>query len=116
MNRNGKDSKRVLLVEDNPGDAVLIKAIFRDAPSPGFDLVWMKSLGAALQALDETQVDAVLLDLSLPDTQGIETLTRVHNHSRTVPIVVLTGLDDDRLASPAVHEGAHDYLAKGALS
>lgn len=109
-------SKRILLVEDNPGDAILIKAILQDAPKPGFDLVWMKSLGAALQALEQVQVDAILLDLSLPDTQGMETLAKVHAHSRSVPIVVLTGLDDERLASKAVNEGAQDYLAKGELS
>lgn len=110
------EKSRILLVEDNPGDALLIKAIFQDAPQPGFDLVWMKSLSSALQALEQHPVDAVLLDLGLPDAQGMETLHRVNGQGRSIPIVVLTGQEDERIALAAIQAGAQDYLAKGELS
>lgn len=103
---------RVLLVEDNPADARLLRETLRDT-SRQFDIAHVERLSQGLEALDEQRFDIVLLDLSLPDGQGLETFERVHSHAPYVPIVVLSGLSDELLATEAVHRGAQDYLVKG---
>jgi DNA-binding response OmpR family regulator len=60
-------------------------------------------------------VDIVLLDLSLPDSKGLDTLSRVHMHSKELPVIVLSGFDDEELAMQAVRDGAQDYMAKGSV-
>ena len=75
-----------------------------------------KTLGAALAKLDSGTFDVVMLDLSLPDADGLNTLVRTHEHAPSVPIVVLTRLDDEALAIRAVREGAQDYLVKGQVN
>lgn len=103
----------VLLVEDNPADARLLEEqIKQDCPSEVV-LTLVGNLKDALRQLDESTFDAILLDLSLPDSHGMETVTRIREHVSSVPIVVLTGLVDDDLALTAVYEGAQDYLVKG---
>jgi two-component system sensor histidine kinase/response regulator len=104
---------RVLLVEDNPGDAVLVREALADAPGPTFALKWQPTLQDGLTALEEGGFDAVLLDLSLPECRGLETLERFRDGNDTVPILVLSGLDDERTAVAALHAGAQDYLVKG---
>ena len=104
---------RVLLVEDNPGDAVLVREALADAPGPTFALKWQPTLADGLAALEEGGFDAVLLDLSLPECRGLETLERFRDGNDTVPILVLSGLDDERTAVAALHAGAQDYLVKG---
>lgn len=106
---------RILLVEDNPGDARLIRETLRDAGSLAFELEHADRLGAALPRLAARDVDVVLLDLSLPDAHGLETVTRALAAAPGVPIVVLTGLDDERVAIQAVQAGAQDYLVKGQV-
>ena len=105
----------LLLVEDNPADARLVRAMVEAAGGSRFQVVEAATLGAALAVLDAVAVDAVLLDLSLPDSSGIETLTRLLARTRSVPIVVLTAVDDEVLAIRMVHEGAQDYLVKGGI-
>lgn len=104
---------RVLLVEDNPGDAVLVREALADAPGPTFALNWQPTLQDGLAVLEEGGFDAVLLDLSLPECRGLETLERFRDGNDTVPILVLSGLDDERTAVAALHAGAQDYLVKG---
>jgi signal transduction histidine kinase len=104
---------RILLVEDNPGDARLIRETLRDAGSLHFDLRHADRLAAALPILAARAADVVLLDLSLPDAHGLETVTRVLETAPEVAIVVLTGLDDETVAIRAVKAGAQDYLVKG---
>ena len=108
---------RVLLIEDNPGDARLITEALRDvaAPSgvPGFELACADRLSTGLARLADGSIDVVLLDLSLPDGSGLTTLARLRAAVPEVPVVVLTGLDDEELAVRAVREGAQDYLVKG---
>jgi phosphoserine phosphatase RsbU/P len=112
---------RVLLVEDNPADADLIVEALTEAeleaPSyaAGFELVFADRLAQAYQALAQGDVDLVLLDLSLPDSQGLETFARVAERAPGLPVVVLSGLDDQELAIRAVREGAQDYLVKGQV-
>ena len=108
---------RALLVEDNPGDARLIREMLREAGAghAAVDLVHADRLAAGLAHLAGCGADVVLLDLSLPDSHGFETFEAAHNAAPDVPIVVLSGLDDEALAVRAVHEGAQDYLVKGRV-
>lgn len=107
---------RVLLVEDNPADArLLLEALAEVGARRSVDLVHVPRLEAALNRLSEEAFDVVLLDLSLPDEHGIATLLRVRSHSPAVPIVVLSGMDDESLMVRAVREGAQDYLVKGRM-
>jgi two-component system cell cycle sensor histidine kinase/response regulator CckA len=105
----------VLLVEDNPGDARLFLELVRDTGAGRVKLEHVTRLSLALDRLDSGNFDVVLLDLSLPDEQGLATLTRTHAHAPNIPIVVLTGLDDEALAVKAVRAGAQDYLVKGRV-
>jgi two-component system, cell cycle sensor histidine kinase and response regulator CckA len=105
----------VLLVEDNPGDARLFQELVRDTGAGHLRLEHVTRLSTALDRLSNAKFDVVLLDLSLPDEQGLRTLTRTHAHAPSVPIVVLTGLDDEALAVKAVRAGAQDYLVKGRV-
>lgn len=105
---------RVLLVEDNPGDARLVQEMLDDMDASWrFDLTWKHSLGDGLNSLKNNQYHAVLLDLSLPDSQGIDTLKTFHQYAPNKPIVVLTGRDDAILATAALQNGADHYLVKG---
>jgi signal transduction histidine kinase len=108
---------RALLVEDNPGDARLIREMLREAGTGQavVDLAHVDRLAAGLEHLVEPGVNLVLLDLSLPDSRGFETFARVHAAAPNLPIVVLSGLDDEALAVRAVQEGAQDYLVKGRV-
>jgi diguanylate cyclase len=106
---------RLLLVEDNPGDVVLVREMLRSALDDGFEFVHAERLDEACASLERDGAACVLLDLSLPDAEGVEAVTRVQSSAPDVPIVVLTGLDDERLALKAVQEGAQDYLIKGRV-
>jgi two-component system cell cycle sensor histidine kinase/response regulator CckA len=106
----------VLLVEDNPGDRRLLQELLRDVASVHIKLDHADCLSQGLQRLSESDFDVILLDLFLPDSQGFETFTQLHQQEREVPIVVTTGLNDETLALKAVQEGAQDYLVKGQIS
>jgi signal transduction histidine kinase len=106
---------RVLLVEDNPDDADVLRELLVDVGAHEFNVLHVENLRDALTHLDGNAVDLVLLDLSLPDCHGHETVTRALAHAATVPIIVLTGLDDERLGTEAVQAGAQDYLVKGQV-
>jgi two-component system, cell cycle sensor histidine kinase and response regulator CckA len=106
---------RVLLIEDSEDDAIFIRELMAEEQGLAFELHWVDRLSRGLTHLASQNVDLVLLDLSLPDAHGLETFTRVQAHAQDVPIVVLTGLDDETLASQAVRQGAQDYLVKGRL-
>jgi serine phosphatase RsbU (regulator of sigma subunit) len=114
----GKSSKvfRTLLVEDNPGDARLIETLLAHARGTRFHLEWARRLKTALHRLANNETDVILLDLSLPpDSRGLDTFEQVHATARDVPIVVLTGSDDEAQAIQAVERGAQDYLVKGQV-
>jgi PAS domain S-box-containing protein len=103
---------KVLLVEDNPADALLLRqSLLRDGSSA--EIVHVTSIADALQLLDHRQFDVTLLDLYLPDAHGLDALFQMHRHSPSVPIVVLTGLDNQDIATNALRNGAQDYLVKG---
>jgi signal transduction histidine kinase/GGDEF domain-containing protein len=102
----------ILLIEDTPADAAILREALAQEKDAAFELVHAASLEAGLQRLGERGVDLVLLDLVLPDSEGIETLVKVRDRSPRVPIVVLTASDDDALALQALQRGAQDYLVK----
>lgn len=104
---------RVLLVEDNPGDARLIREMLNEVRSAAIELVCADRLDEAVQAVAAEPFAIVLLDLNLPDSTGIETFVRLRDMAPDIPVVVLSGLDDENAAVHAVQEGAQDYLVKG---
>ncbi|MBN1310671.1 MAG: response regulator [Anaerolineae bacterium] len=109
------DQISVLLVEDNPLDARLIRELLADVGNHNFELEWVDRLSAGIERLDEGEFQIVLLDLSLPDSQGIDTLSTLLAAVSTIPIIVLTGLDDEMIGLEAVQRGAQDYLIKGQV-
>ncbi|QHS16573.1 hybrid sensor histidine kinase/response regulator [haloarchaeon 3A1-DGR] len=106
----------LLLIEDNPGDARLIERHLDRADSalvpPRVDLVHERSLSAGTDRIHDEEFDVLLLDLGLPESQGLETLSRVLDHTSELPIVVLTGLQSQETAVEAIKNGAQDFLRK----
>lgn len=103
---------QVLLIEDNLAEARLFKEILQDAWATEFGLVHFQRLGQAIIGLNSTRFDIALLDLTLPDSDGLESLDALIHHAPSLPIVVLTNTNDDDLALEAVRHGAQDYLVK----
>ena len=104
---------KILLVEDNPGDARLVREMLVDAGRDETAVVGVDRLSDGLRRLGAESFDAVLLDLSLPDSQGLDTLKTLHAQATGVPLVVMTGLEDEEVAARALRQGAQDYLVKG---
>ena len=107
---------RALLVEDNPGDARLVRELLADAATAQVEIAVVATLGQALERLAERAPDVLLLDLSLPDSQGLETVSRARAAAPSIPILVLTGLNDEEVGIAAVREGAQDFLVKGRIT
>src|SRR5580693_7838297 len=110
-----KALKLLLLVEDNPGDARLLREMLNEAGAHKTELTQAESMSEAEKRLVERLFDIVLIDLGLPDAQGLEAVRRARAVAPRVPLVVLTGLDDESLATQALQEGAQDYLIKGQI-
>ena len=110
-----KPMKVLLLVEDNEGDARLLREMFKEQIPLNTELTHVASMVEAEQHLANSTVDLILLDLGLPDAQGLGAVRRARAMAPRVPLVVLTGLDDEVLAGQALHEGAQDYLVKGQI-
>jgi signal transduction histidine kinase len=110
------EATSVLLVEDNPADSELVLAHLAYAIGHAFRVVHVNSLAAATEALAASSFDAVLLDLSLSDGHGLDTLATIRDAAPETAVVVLTGLDNEEMAFKAVKEGAQDYLVKGRFS
>ncbi len=104
----------ILLVEDNPGDVLLLRQMLAGA-SPRVDVSNAERLASALQLLDQQNYDLVLLDLSLPDSQGYQTFEQLRAVAAHLPVILLTGLEDEELALRTVRSGAQDYLVKGEM-
>jgi signal transduction histidine kinase len=107
---------QILLIEDNPGDIRLLQEYLKEGSTCQFQITPADRLSIGLERLAEAHFDAVLLDLSLPDSQGIDTLVRLHEVAKGVPIVVLTGTEDDVLGVQLIQAGAQDYLVKGQVT
>jgi len=104
---------RALLIENNPADAHFFGEMLREAGAWQIQLTHVQTLGAALERLSAAEFDVALVDLSLPDADDIEAVVHLHASFPSLPLVVLTGLDDDGIGARAVREGAQDYLVKG---
>lgn len=109
------DLRNILLVEDNPEDARILKRLLSSSQRITYELLCVEDLESALQILRTAHVDIVLLDLSLPDSAGLDTVTKAHSVAPHVPIVVLTGVEDETLGLEAVRLGAQEYLVKGYI-
>jgi diguanylate cyclase (GGDEF)-like protein/PAS domain S-box-containing protein len=107
--------KVLLLVEDNHGDVRLLREMFKERGSHETELTHVACMGDAEQHLATSSVDIILLDLGLPDAQGLEAVRRACTAAPSIPLVVLTGMDDELLATQALQEGAQDYLVKGQI-
>ena len=107
---------KILLIEDNPGDRLLIQKMLVGKIDSRFVLECAQDLSEAFECLDRTRFDIILSDLGLPDSFGLETFTKVNERAPRVPIVVLSGTDDETLALEAVQHGAQDYLVKANVN
>src|SRR5229473_3596829 len=110
-----KAIKILLLVEDNHGDARLLREMFNEQGSHDIELTHVERMSEAEKYLAERAVDIIVLDLGLPDAQGLGAVRRAHAAAPRVPLVVLAGLDDESMAAQALREGAQDYLIKGQI-
>jgi signal transduction histidine kinase/CheY-like chemotaxis protein len=111
---NQEKKLRVLIVEDNPGDVYLIKSYLK--PQIDFNVTNLVTLKDAIESSSYSNFDVVLLDLGLPDSFGLNTLKKMLNAGIQLPIIVMTGLDDEGIAIQAVKEGAQDYLVKNNIT
>lgn len=104
---------KILLIEDNPGDVRLVQESLLESKSVQIEWVIKENLRDAIEQINANKFDIALIDLSLPDSQGMATFTQFQNIAQHLPIVILTGTDDEELALEAVQKGAQDYLVKG---
>ncbi len=108
-----ESAENLLLIDDSPSDAALVRRYLAESP---FQVTVADGLSVGLQQLEQGGVDAVLLDLCLPDSDGIDTIVQVRKSAAHIPIVVLTGMENEELAVRAVQEGAQDYLVKNKIN
>jgi sigma-B regulation protein RsbU (phosphoserine phosphatase) len=106
---------KLLLIEDNPDDAQFLRRALRASTGVRFELELATNLKEGLAALERGGMDIVLMDLTLPETSGMDTFKAVQAKAHDLPIIVLSGMDDETLARSAVHAGAEDYLVKGRV-
>src|SRR5271154_4586326 len=112
---SSKSIKILLLVEDNPGDARLLREMISEAGARNMEMTHAQCMKEAERHLSDREVDIILLDLGLPDVEGMMAVQRIRAAAPSVPLVVLTGRDDEALAALALQEGAQDYLIKGQI-
>ncbi|MFZ3047201.1 MAG: PAS domain S-box protein, partial [Desulfatirhabdiaceae bacterium] len=108
------NNQTLLLIEDNPGDARLIREMLRNLD--GYQITWVQTLGQALEELAQKRCHLILSDLGLPDSQGLETASALISNASDIPIIILTGQDDDQVALEAIRAGVQDYLVKNTLT
>src|SRR5688500_9556893 len=111
-----EEQMHVLIVEDNPGDARLLRARLAESTLPRFRVSHVSRLADAGARAEAIAYDAVLLALSLPDSDGVETVARFREHAPDAAIVVVTGVEDARMATDTVQQGAPGYLVKEDIS
>jgi diguanylate cyclase (GGDEF)-like protein/PAS domain S-box-containing protein len=107
---------KILIVEDNPADHRLFREMLGEVQHAPYELLHANRLSAALQRLEQETIDVVFLDLGLPDSQGLNTFQRLYRQIPDIPIVVLSGEDNEEWAVEAVRQGAQDYLIKGEVN
>lgn len=107
---------KILLIENNSGDAVFIQKLLGDVNGEFFKIKWVDCLESAFSQISKTDYDVILLDLNLPDGTGLDTITVVYDKAPQIPIVVLTGIKDNLIALDSVKRGAQDYLSKEIIN
>lgn len=113
MEGDGKKQVKVLLIEDNPADARLVEIFLKEATMIEAEIVKAKELNEGLQHLEEAEFDVILLDLTLPDSQGFNTIKTMIEEFPEYTIIVMTGMDDETIALNSVKAGAQDFIVKG---
>ncbi|MES1198087.1 MAG: response regulator [Chitinophagaceae bacterium] len=111
--QNVSSHLNILVIEDNPTDIFLLEEMIRSSGIKIKNLFSADRISAACDILNENEINLVLLDLSLPDSFGIETFLKIKNAAKKIPVIILTGLSDSAIALEALNEGAQDYLVKG---
>jgi len=106
---------RILLIEDDPDDVWVMRNLLGDRWDGPFELVQTELLSGGIERCSQSHFDVILLDLTLPDSRGLETFITMHAHAEEVPIVVLSAYNDEATAVKAVQAGAEDYLVKGQV-
>src|ERR1700741_3386605 len=106
---------KILVIEDNPADVRLISIYLQEYFEDKFNFTSFAYLRKGLEALTNNVFDIIILDLTLPDSSGLETFKTVHEHSPAIPIIVLTGLDNEAIGINAMKLGAQDFLVKGNI-
>jgi len=104
---------KILLIEDNPGDAYLVEEHLEEFANFSYEFKNVGTLNEAFSVLNKQPFDVILLDLELPDSYGINTFLSIHYINPIIPIIILTGLNDETIESYAVKKGAYDFLVKG---
>ena len=113
MEGEGKKQVKVLLIEDNPADARLVEIFLKEASMIEAEITKAKELNEGLQHLEEAEFDVILLDLTLPDSQGFNTIKTMIEEFPDYTIIVMTGMDDETIALNSVKAGAQDFIVKG---
>jgi PAS domain S-box-containing protein len=116
MSTTAQHRAKILIVEDNEIDAVLLKHTLKAAGRPDLELTVAGQVGDAIRLLHENRFDVILSDLSLPDSDGLETFTRLYANAPETPIILLTGFDNESLGLEAVRAGAQEYIVKGTMN
>ena len=114
-NIDDKPSIKVLIIEDYEGDAKLISRFLSKAENIYFEIEHAELMSAGMDLLGKKNFDVIISDLGLPDSMGVGTLVKLHSSYPDIPMIVLTGLDDENTALSAVQSGAQDYLVKGQI-
>ncbi|MHA1729584.1 MAG: hybrid sensor histidine kinase/response regulator [Promethearchaeota archaeon] len=107
---------RILLIEDSPDDARLLEEFLIDVKNFFFKITWITILSEGLKRVQSESFDVILLDLTLPDSKGLETFRKTYSEVKDIPIIVLSGFGSDEIALNAVQEGAQDYISKGIFN
>jgi DNA-binding response OmpR family regulator len=110
-----QDTRVLLLVEDNPGDAQLVSELLSEQQRERFQIIHVPAVAAAVHTLQSTPIDVIVLDLGLPDGSGVDVVKAMREVAADVPIVVLTGLEDEDVALACIEAGAQDYLPKSEV-
>ena len=107
---------KILLVEDNPGDLKIIQEMLKESQYTPFKLTHAPKLKDGLKTLQNNKFDVIILDLNLPDSEGLDTFLQILSKHPELPIIILTGLSDEEMGINAVKQGAQDYLVKGEFN